>query len=261
MFSFAARPAGKLLYDACVARPRLKAYELLAALPSCRPPSEQALAGALPRLSARYYSVASSPLTQDGAARKEIVSLCFSVVKYEAGAGTNAAHSLEGADRVYARKGLCTTWLDELVRPVLAGKTITDKVPCFLKPSEAFALPEDPDAPILMVGPGTGVAPFVGFLEHRARKRRATAVSAPPPPPSALPGARPAYPARGPRYRERGPPTWSAARPCRARGPPSSGRRKSQRRRRRRSTSAAARATSTGSIASGCRRTRPPAST
>ena len=66
--------------------------------------------------------MASSPLTQDGAARKEIVSLCFSVVKYEAGAGTNAAHSLEGADRVYARKGLCTTWLDELVKPVLAGK-------------------------------------------------------------------------------------------------------------------------------------------
>jgi sulfite reductase alpha subunit-like flavoprotein len=196
--ALAARPAGKLLYDACVARPRLKAYELLAALPSCRPPSEAALAGALPRLSARYYSVASSPLTQDGAARKEIVSLCFSLVKYEAGAGTNAAHSLEGADRVYARKGLCTTWLDELVRPVLDGKAATDKVPCFLKPSEAFALPEDPDAPILMVGPGTGVAPFVGFLEHRARKRRATAVSAPPPPPSALPGARPALPGARP---------------------------------------------------------------
>ena len=110
--------------------------------------------------------MASSPLTPDGAARKEIVSLCFSVVKYEAGAGTNEAHSLQGADRVYARKGLCTTWLDELVRPVLAGKTITDKVPCFLKPSEAFALPEDPDAPILMVGPGTGVAPFRGFVQR-----------------------------------------------------------------------------------------------
>ena len=199
--ALAARPAGKLLYDACIARPRLTAHELLAALPSCKPPSEAALAGALPKLSARYYSVASSPLAADGAGRKEVVALCFSVVAYQAGAGTNAAHALRGEDRIYERHGLCTTWLDALVQPLLDGTAVSTKVPCFLKPSEAFSLPEDPDAPILMVGPGTGVAPFVGFLEHRARKRRALQADAAAPPPGArpaMPGARPAMPGARP---------------------------------------------------------------
>ena len=172
--ALAARPAGKLLYDACVARPRLKAYELLAALPSCRPPSEQALAGALPRLSARYYSVASSPLTPDGAARKEIVSLCFSVVKYEAGAGTNAAHSLEGADRVYAHVKDCArpgsmNWCGPS-SPARPSRTKCRASSSRRRPSPC---PRTPTPRSSWSGRARRRA-LCRILEHRARKRRAT---------------------------------------------------------------------------------------
>jgi sulfite reductase (NADPH) flavoprotein alpha-component len=40
-------------------------------------------------------------------------------------------------------------------------------MPIFLHENNAFRLPEDTDAPVIMVGPGTGIAPFRAFLEHR----------------------------------------------------------------------------------------------
>jgi NADPH-ferrihemoprotein reductase len=51
-------------------------------------------------------------------------------------------------------------------------------VPLFLRPGGAFTPPEAPDVPLIMVGPGTGVAPFRGFLQRRAAARAAAAADA-----------------------------------------------------------------------------------
>jgi hypothetical protein len=46
------------------------------------------------------------------------------------------------------------------------------RIPIFVKPTPHFRLPADLDAPVVMIGPGTGVAPFVGFVEHRRELRK-----------------------------------------------------------------------------------------
>ena len=56
------------------------------------------------------------------------------------------------------RKGVCSSYLAERVG---------ERVPCYLHPNKNFKLPEDPSTPIIMVGPGTGIAPFRAFIEER----------------------------------------------------------------------------------------------
>ncbi|MBQ4837262.1 sulfite reductase subunit alpha [Pseudoalteromonas luteoviolacea] len=57
--------------------------------------------------------------------------------------------------------GVCSTFLADICKP-------GDKVKCYFAPNKHFSVPEDASAPIIMVGPGTGIAPFRGFLEERA---------------------------------------------------------------------------------------------
>ena len=49
------------------------------------------------------------------------------------------------------------------------------QVPIFARTNTHFRLPDEPLTPIIMIGPGTGVAPFVGFLEHREMLQRKVA--------------------------------------------------------------------------------------
>ncbi|MEU9059039.1 bifunctional nitrate reductase/sulfite reductase flavoprotein subunit alpha [Streptomyces sp. NPDC048430] len=103
---------------------------------------------ALTRLRPRLYSISSSPLTDPG-----LVSLTVSVVRYE---------NRHGA----VRKGVASTFL--------ADAEPGSPVPVFVQRAPHFRPPADPATPMVMVGPGTGVAPFVGFLdERRARGHRA----------------------------------------------------------------------------------------
>ncbi|QHC22980.1 bifunctional nitrate reductase/sulfite reductase flavoprotein subunit alpha [Streptomyces sp. GS7] len=95
----------------------------------------------LKRLQPRLYSISSSPL-----AHPSEVRLTVSVVRY-----TN--------DRGRDRKGTCSTYL--------ADCADDGPVRVFVQRSPHFRPPADPATPLIMVGPGTGVAPFVGFLEDR----------------------------------------------------------------------------------------------
>ncbi|WP_070962364.1 diflavin oxidoreductase [Vibrio sonorensis] len=56
--------------------------------------------------------------------------------------------------------GTCSTWLADIVET-------GEKVPVYFAPNKSFAVPEDDKAPMIMVGPGTGIAPFRAFLEER----------------------------------------------------------------------------------------------
>ena len=105
-------------------------------------PDPEALIEALEPLQPRLYSISSSPRTKPG-----VVSLTVDAVRYDIG------------DR--ARLGVASTWLDDRMA---AG----DAFKVYVQKAHNFALPADPSTPIIMVGPGTGVAPFRAFIEDRA---------------------------------------------------------------------------------------------
>ncbi|MEU9910701.1 bifunctional nitrate reductase/sulfite reductase flavoprotein subunit alpha [Streptomyces sp. NPDC051001] len=98
-------------------------------------------AGVLRKLQPRLYSISSSPLVD-----ANLVSLTVSVVRYENLRGT-------------PRGGVCS--------PFLADADAGTEVPVFVQASPHFRPPADPATPMVMVGPGTGVAPFLGFLQER----------------------------------------------------------------------------------------------
>ena len=95
----------------------------------------------LKKLPPRLYSISSSPKAHPGE-----VQLCVGIVRTEFGGRQ--------------RKGVCSTFL--------ADRVSTDAtVPVFVHHNKNFRLPGDPSTPMIMVGPGTGIAPFRAFLEER----------------------------------------------------------------------------------------------
>lgn len=68
---------------------------------------------------------------------------------------------LEYESRGHRRRGVCTHYLCEMV------ELGDPSVPVFIQPSHGFKLPEDIDVPLIMIGPGTGIAPFRAFLQER----------------------------------------------------------------------------------------------
>jgi len=103
--------------------------------------SPQEFVGFLKKLQPRLYSISSSPK-----AHPEEVHLTVAAVRYE------------GHGR--SRKGVCSTFLADRV----SSATL---VPVFVQVSHGFRLPENGDVPVIMCGPGTGIAPFRAFLEER----------------------------------------------------------------------------------------------
>jgi sulfite reductase (NADPH) flavoprotein alpha-component len=99
------------------------------------------LVAMLPRLAPRLYSIASSPHAHAGQ-----IHTTVAVVRYR-------SHNRE-------RGGVCST--------LLADRTPTgNRLPIYIQPNKKFRLPKQADAPVIMIGPGTGIAPFRSFLHER----------------------------------------------------------------------------------------------
>lgn len=113
--------------------------DLLRCLPAPIPCAE--LVPLLRKLSPRLYSISSSPKAHPGQ-----VHLTVSALRYE-------SHGRK-------RKGVASTFLADRV-----GNS--ERVRVYVQPSRGFKLPKDGNASVIMVGPGTGIAPFRAFLEER----------------------------------------------------------------------------------------------
>ncbi|XP_027861270.1 methionine synthase reductase isoform X2 [Xiphophorus couchianus] len=146
-------------YNLYVRDPSLSVSELLTAFPSCSPPLSL-LIELLPKLQPRPYSAASSHLRHP-----EKLRFVFNVVEFPACSG-----------RPTGRRGLCTGWLFDLVNPGLVfpekAELALPKIHVSLRPSYSFRPPSDPSLPFIMIGPGTGVAPFIGFLQQREEEKK-----------------------------------------------------------------------------------------
>ncbi|XP_052433108.1 P450 (cytochrome) oxidoreductase b isoform X2 [Carassius gibelio] len=135
---------GKALYQSWVLDSCRNILAVLEDLPSLRPPIDH-LCELLPRLQARYYSIASSSKVHPNS-----IHICAVVVEYETKTGR-------------VNKGVATNWLK--------NKTPTDNghkatVPMYIRKSQ-FRLPFKSTNPVIMIGPGTGIAPFMGFVQER----------------------------------------------------------------------------------------------
>jgi sulfite reductase (NADPH) flavoprotein alpha-component len=113
--------------------------DLLESFPSVRPPLSE-LISALDPLQPRLYSIASSPKHSEGE-----VHLTVAAVRY--------------SKRGRRRTGVASSFLCDRVAP---GAELT----VYAHPAEAFRL-APPDRPVIMIGPGTGIAPFRAFLQER----------------------------------------------------------------------------------------------
>jgi len=122
-------------------------YDVLAVLEKFGPihPDPEAFLECLEPLQPRLYSISSSPLATPGQ-----LHLTVDAVRYRIGSRK--------------RSGVASTFLAERLEPAAPVKV-------YIQKAHGFALPADPMTPIIMVGPGTGIAPFRSFLWHREAVR------------------------------------------------------------------------------------------
>ncbi|MEJ2056155.1 MAG: hypothetical protein P8X42_19750, partial [Calditrichaceae bacterium] len=103
--------------------------------------TEQDFVDMLRKLPPRLYSIASS-----GEIYPDEIHLTVKAVRF---------HSYNRN-----REGVCSTFLSDFINP-------EDTIPIYIDRNNNFKLPHDPSVPVIMIGPGTGVAPFRAFMQHR----------------------------------------------------------------------------------------------
>ncbi|CAG9787624.1 unnamed protein product [Diatraea saccharalis] len=147
---------GSIAYNSYVLDQQLCLLDLLIIFKSCKPPI-QVLLGHLPRLLPRPYSIVNSSVKNPN-----VVKICFSVM-----------------DLGHNRKGLVTGWLENKIKRgtysieekmrSLNLSSELEKVSIYLRRNiSGFTPPVDLKTPLILIATGTGIAPFIGFLEQRS---------------------------------------------------------------------------------------------
>ncbi|KAK3882716.1 hypothetical protein Pcinc_012922 [Petrolisthes cinctipes] len=152
-------------YSQHVRGANLSLLDLLIIFSSCQPPITTLLEH-LPRLLPRAYSIISSPLIN-----QSCVTFACNIIEIP------RINSV-----TYSRRGISTGWFSSLCKDLCDAEDIAQPMgnltlnahrdihaEIYKRSNQNFHLPKQAATPIIMVGPGTGVAPFVGFLRHREK--------------------------------------------------------------------------------------------
>ncbi|XP_021373216.1 NADPH--cytochrome P450 reductase-like [Mizuhopecten yessoensis] len=141
-------PESKASYSDWIIKDHRNILAVLESLPSLMPPIDHLLE-LLPRLQARYYSISSSPKIHPTS-----IHITAVIVQYNTRTGREV-------------EGVATNWL-ALKKP---DNGIKYQVPIYVRKSQ-FRLPFKTNTPVIMIGPGTGLAPFRGFIQERQFVRK-----------------------------------------------------------------------------------------
>jgi sulfite reductase alpha subunit-like flavoprotein len=176
-------PLGELLFQKVIEEQRMNFVDILESFPSTQSgiTLETLFALAPTSIPPRYYSVSSSPLHF----HDDHLTIAFSVVDYVTPSFTLTSPQGQvrevGGRRI---RGLATRYMESISSTLLFkssvlsaeayGSVIDDtnhflspSLRIFPKPTIDFRMPASLSIPLILIGPGTGIAPFMGFLRHR----------------------------------------------------------------------------------------------
>lgn len=140
---------GRDLYQTWVLDAKRNIVHVLEDIKSCHPPIDF-VCQMLPKMQPRYYSISSSSRLHPN-----IVHMTVVLVKYETKSGR-------------INKGVATAFLAN--NNLETKSSDGTRIPVFIRKSQ-FHLPPNTQTPIIMIGTGTGLAPFRGFIQHRNQAR------------------------------------------------------------------------------------------
>lgn len=163
VLGFLSSKHGDKIFQKYVTNQSLSVIDILREFPSAQGISLSTLLGMLPTTVPRYYSISSSPLEH----QKLSLTISLSVVDY-----ISESLVVYGNEHGFRRcRGVATSYLEAVCAPLIIDPKspgyMPPKLRIFPKPTTDFRMPNTLATPLVLIGPGTGVAPFIGFLSHR----------------------------------------------------------------------------------------------